>query len=535
MSTNPSISVIIVSYNVRDMLGNCLESLEHACSGVEQGVEVIVVDNHSQDGTVALLRPRYSKVRWIPLEHNTGFGSGCNRGASQARGELLVFLNPDTLVEKDTLSEMWNLFSTEKKLGIAGCRILNSDDTLQLACRRSFPTPLTAFFKFVGLAKLFPRSKVFGRYNLTYLDEFSDHEVDAVSGSFMCMRKSLFQKVGGFDTDFFMYGEDLDLCYRVQKMGFQNLYTPRTSIVHFKGQSSRSRPLRSLFHFYQAMVIFSHKHFELRPLPLALFYVAAILLGSVNFIRSSFRRWPRWLLDLVLANLIFYFSASIYASLTWGVPFYIQVPTLYIAWHTLLSVLILLFLGISGDYGRSSIQLPRSATTLGLAILAFYTVGFFFYEGNFSRISLGVTGVTTYAALVGWRFLVERGRLLHWRFLGARKRLLLVGVDERSVQFAERLQNGDVTGYEFLGLVAPISMHELSEDRLPEVIGEIDRLPSLVEQLDIQLIVVSQDVDSYHLAVRVLEALGKGGPPVRVLVGSPQSRTIQWVDLHLKD
>jgi len=225
------ISVIIVSFNVRHVLPACLNSIIHSSRKFPYKVEIIVVDNHSRDETVSQLKNSFSGVNWIELKENLGFGTACNIGAKHSSQPLILFLNPDTIIEANTLTVLWKFFESYKDTGVAGCKIKNPDNSLQLACRRSFPTPLVAFYRFIGLSRLFPKSRIFGKYNLSYLDENQISEVDAVSGSFMCISRDVFNKAKGFDEDFFMYGEDLDLCYRIKLSGKKNYYTPETTIL----------------------------------------------------------------------------------------------------------------------------------------------------------------------------------------------------------------------------------------------------------------------------------------------------------------
>src|SRR5690606_34839147 len=171
LPTRPKgVSVVIVSYNVRELLDACLQSLRHAAAAFGGPVEIIVFDNDSRDGTVSLLKPRWPGVTWIASDRNLGFGTGCNRGAAVATHDMLLFLNPDTLVREDTLAVMRDFFADRADIGAAGCKIVNRDGTLQAAAKRSFPSPRVAAYKFIGLGNLFPKSRVFGRYNLTYLD-----------------------------------------------------------------------------------------------------------------------------------------------------------------------------------------------------------------------------------------------------------------------------------------------------------------------------------------------------------------------------
>ncbi|MEK7748968.1 MAG: glycosyltransferase family 2 protein, partial [Bacteroidota bacterium] len=244
------LSIIIVNYNVRDFLHHALISLRKATKGIRS--EIVVVDNASDDGSTEMLRRRFPNVTLIASKQNLGFARANNLALKRARGAFLLLINPDTVVQEDTLRAMLEFFKNTPEAGLAGCKILNPDGTFQLACRRSFPTPWVAFTKIFGLSRLFPRSSWFGKYNLTYLSPEETYEVDAVSGSFMMLRKEVFEKVGGLDEEFFMYGEDLDWCYRIQQSGWKIYYAPLTQIIHYKGESTRRSSLDEIQTFYDA-------------------------------------------------------------------------------------------------------------------------------------------------------------------------------------------------------------------------------------------------------------------------------------------
>jgi len=200
------ITIIIVNYNVKEFVKNLLYSLHKALENYSS--EIIVVDNASSDGSVEDIKEKFSYVNVIANDENVGFGKANNQGLEIAKGKYIVFLNPDTIVREDTFSKLIKFIKSNPDAGMATCKVLNPDGTLQLACRRGFPGPWTSFTKIVGLSKLFPKSKLFSKYNLTYLDENKINEVDAISGSFMMFTREVYEKVGGFDPQFFMYGED---------------------------------------------------------------------------------------------------------------------------------------------------------------------------------------------------------------------------------------------------------------------------------------------------------------------------------------
>ncbi|MFN3595811.1 MAG: glycosyltransferase family 2 protein, partial [Rubricoccaceae bacterium] len=276
------VSVVIVTYNVREFLEQALESVEQASSGLS--VETFVVDNDSADGSADMVRARFPDVRLIANETNVGFATANNQALRLARGRYALVLNPDTLLQEDTLRSLVAFMDAHPEAGAAGCRILNPDGTFAPESRRAFPTPSTAFYRITGLSKLFPRSPRFGRYNLTYLPQDAVCEVDALSGSCMMVRREAILgpdkatgtkatgttpeagletargAAGLLDEGFFMYGEDLDWCYRIQQAGWRIYYTPDTQIVHYKGESTKKGDLRYVLLFYGAMLRFVEKH-----------------------------------------------------------------------------------------------------------------------------------------------------------------------------------------------------------------------------------------------------------------------------------
>ena len=254
------LSIIIVNYNVKEFLQNLLYSIEKASTNITK--EVIVVDNASDDGSVNLIKEKFPSVKLIENQSNVGFGIANNQALKMANGKFLLLINPDAVVSEDTFDKMICFFKKNPDAGLAGCKILNPDGTLQLACRRSFPGPWTSFCKVTGLSNLFPGSKLFARYNLTYLDIDRTYEVDAISGSFMMIRREVYEKVGGFDEHFFMYGEDLDLSYRIKQAGYKVFYVHTTQIIHYKGESTRRSSLDETKVFYEAMHLFVKKHFS---------------------------------------------------------------------------------------------------------------------------------------------------------------------------------------------------------------------------------------------------------------------------------
>lgn len=237
-------------------LRQCLQSVLN--SNEFGAFEIIVVDNYSHDDSCQMVEDEFAQIKLIRNNRNLGFSKAVNIGLAESIGEYVCVLNPDTLISDNTFNKLLDYLDNNKNTGCIGPKILNSDGTLQLACKRSFPNPLTAFFKLMGLSRLFPKSKIFGKYNLTFLDENKIHDVDAISGSFMLIPKFVINKIGDFDESFFMYGEDLDFCHRVSQAGYKIVYNPKTSIIHYKGESTKTAPYDMIEIFYTAF----HKYYQ---------------------------------------------------------------------------------------------------------------------------------------------------------------------------------------------------------------------------------------------------------------------------------
>jgi GT2 family glycosyltransferase len=252
-----TLSIIIVNYNVKYFLEQCLYSLE---SSSLLDKEIFVVDNNSTDGSIDYLRPKFPQITFIKNEVNQGFAKACNQGLALAKGQNFLFLNPDTIVAEDTLGTAVK-FLEQESIGAVGVRMIDGKGNFLKESKRSFPGPVTALFKLFGLARAFPRSRSFNRYHLGHLNENNNHEVDVLAGAFLIIKKEVLQKCGPFDETFFMYGEDIDLSYRIQKAGYKNFYVADTAIIHFKGESTRRGSLNYVRMFYNAMSIFVKKHY----------------------------------------------------------------------------------------------------------------------------------------------------------------------------------------------------------------------------------------------------------------------------------
>ncbi len=253
------LSVIIVSYNVKDYLWQCLTSLRESLRDID--AEVIVFDNHSHDDTVKCLQPLFNGVRFISSNHNLGFAKANNHAIRQSRGKYVLLLNPDTIVAEGSIRRAIAFMERHPQAGGAGARMTNPDGTDAKESRRGIPTPLTALFKFTGLCSRFPKGKHTGRYYMGWLPWDKEAKIEIISGAFFLARRSALEQIGLLDESFFMYGEDVDLSYRLLKGSWENWYLP-FRILHYKGESTQKSSFRYVHVFYKAMLIFCEKHYK---------------------------------------------------------------------------------------------------------------------------------------------------------------------------------------------------------------------------------------------------------------------------------
>ncbi|HEX2608682.1 MAG TPA: glycosyltransferase family 2 protein, partial [Flavisolibacter sp.] len=287
-----TLSVIIVNYNVKYFLEQCLYSVEKA--GTELDMEVWVVDNASTDDSVAYLQGLFPWCRFLVNKVNVGFGKACNQALAAAQGDYILFLNPDTLVAEDSFSRCIAFLEAHQKAGALGVKMIDGSGRFLRESKRSFPSPLTSLYKLTGLATAFPRSAVFGKYHLGHKDKNQDHEVDVLAGAFMMVRKTVLDRIGSFDERFFMYGEDVDLSYRIQEAGYENWYLSSTTIIHFKGESTKRGSLNYVRMFYSAMSVFVQKHYGgTRAGVFTASIQAAIWMRALITAAARFFRWIR--------------------------------------------------------------------------------------------------------------------------------------------------------------------------------------------------------------------------------------------------
>ena len=314
------LSVIIVNYNVKHFLEQCLISVKKALAGIEG--EIIVVDNNSVDGSLNLINNKFNEVVLIANKKNTGFSVANNQGIKIAKGSNILLLNPDTVIQEDSLRKCLEFFDKNKDAGALGVKMYDGNGRFLPESKRGLPTPSVAFCKIFGLSSLFPNSKTFGKYHLGYLSENENHKVDVLSGAFMMIRKNVLDEVGLLDETFFMYGEDIDLSYRIKKGGYENYYFSKTNIIHYKGESTKKSSVNYVFVFYKAMVIFAEKHFSKQHVKTfsKLINIAIYFRATIALIQRVLKRWILPIMDFIFFNGFIFGISSIYQNYS-GISF----------------------------------------------------------------------------------------------------------------------------------------------------------------------------------------------------------------------
>ncbi|MEM7103182.1 MAG: glycosyltransferase [Bacteroidota bacterium] len=490
----PRLSVIIVNYNVKYFLEQALFSVYRAADNLD--VEIFVVDNDSVDDSVAMVEEKFPDVKLIANKENVGFSVANNQAIEKANGDYILLLNPDTVVEEDTFEKCLNFMEAHPEAGGLGVKMIDGRGKFLPESKRGFPSPFVAFSKAFGLSRLFPKSKVFNRYHLGFLSKDETHEVEVLSGAFMLMRKSVLDQVGLLDETFFMYGEDIDLSYRIIKGGNKNYYFADTTIIHYKGESTRKGSLNYVRVFYKAMIIFAKKHFRgqaawifIFAMQLAIYFRAGLTLFS-NFLKKA------WLpmVDALIIFAMMFFLKEVWANTRYNDPDYylpmfmtFNVPLYISIW------LSTLFFNGGYDEPFNIGRLIRGFAFGTLVIAAVY--GFLPLDLRSSRalILLGAFG----GLLSLW---IMRAGLHYLRFgnmqLGALRKsnLVIVGSETESKRVQALIYQAQVQK-NLIGTISPESAYNSSS-----FIGNIDQLDELVYIYNVnEIIFCSTDISAQSI------------------------------------
>jgi len=488
------LSVVIVNYNVKYFLEQALLSVEKASTGLS--VEVFVVDNNSVDDSVRMVKEKFPKVILIANDHNPGFSTANNQAIRQATGKYILLLNPDTVVEEDTFKVCLDFMNQHPKAGGLGVKMIDGSGNFLPESKRGFPSPFVAFCKTFGLSSLFPKSKLFNRYHLGFLDHHENHEVEVLAGAFMWLRKSVLDEIGLLDEAFFMYGEDIDLSYRIVQAGYQNYYLADTRIIHYKGESTRKGSLNYVRTFYNAMIIFARKHFqgERAWLYIMMLKAAIYFRATITLLGNLVRQWYLPILDATVIVAGMYYLKKFWANYYFDNPDYYDASFMYI--NVPLYILIWLTVAyFSGAYDRRSNikQLVRGLFIGTFVLSAVY--GFLDLAYRPSRILIVLGAIWAVLSTVGVRFLLQFITQRNFNLeQSGEQNLVIVGSMGESQRVQSLIQQSQVRK-NYIGTVAPTGIQQ------PEVyLSNLQQLDEVVQIYKVnEIIFCSEDIRSQDI------------------------------------
>lgn len=493
------LSVIIVNYNVKHFLEQCLHSVYKAAKGIE--TEIFVVDNNSVDGSAHLIREKFPELHFIENKENVGFSKANNQAIRIATGKYILLLNPDTVVEEDTFSKVIGFMENHPEAGGLGVKMIDGKGNFLPESKRGLPTPWVAFYKMFGLSKLFPNSRRFGKYHLTYLNENEIHEVDVLAGAFMLMRKETLNKVGLLDETFFMYGEDIDLSYRITLGGYKNYYFPETTIIHYKGESTKKGSLNYVKVFYNAMIIFARKHFSGGNAGVFAFiiHLAIWFRAFISIFKRAMGKVVLPIFDGLVIFLGFVFITPIWENVRFETGHY---PAIFL--QLVVPVYILFWLvGIlfSGGYKKpvSLYNIARGLLWGTIAILLVYSL--VDEELRFSRVLILLGSIWSVFALLVSRLIFHWLKIKNLRLdLKKAKRIAIVGHSIEANRVKKLVEDSQIQS-ELAGFIALDN-----SDRDKNYIGQIQQISEIIRINRInEIIFCAENISSAQIIRAMLD------------------------------
>jgi len=495
------LSVIIVNYNVKYFLEQCLCSVIKACKNIES--EIIVVDNNSSDDSREFLLPKFTTVNFIWNSVNLGFAKANNQALGHTKGKYILFLNPDTIVPEDCFENCIHFFESHPDAGALGIRMIDGTGRFLKESKRSFPSPLTSLYKLSGFTKLFPHSKTFAKYHLGNLDEKENHEVDVLAGAYMMVAKNILDKTGSFDETFFMYGEDVDLSYRIQKAGYKNYYFAKTTIIHFKGESTKKGSLNYVKMFYSAMSLFVKKHYSgTRAGVFNLLIQIGIFLRATLSVAAKFlQRTGLPILDAAIIFMSFWCIKYLWSNFIRREVNYS--PNMLIIAFPIFTIIFLIASYYSGlyDKGYKQSQLNRSTGMAALVLLSGYAL----LPENI-RFSRGILVFGIVMAFIVMSFL--RWLFMQWNLLSrieddGYRQTIVVARENDFINITELMHKAGMPE-RVLGRVND------SLTSSSKALGSIHQLNHLIKMYPVKEIIFCEDILSFKEIITIVQQLPAG-------------------------
>jgi GT2 family glycosyltransferase len=487
------ISIIIVNYNVKHFLKQCLQSVYAANHTLQ--IEVWVVDNNSVDGSLVMLKELFPSVQVIANTKNVGFSKANNQAMEKAKGKYQLILNPDTIIEQDTLIKCFHFMEEHPEAGALGVKMIDGEGKFLPESKRGLPTPKVALYKMTLLNKLLPKSKTFGQYHLGYLPNDKTHQVDVLSGAFMFIRGSVLDKIGYFDETYFMYGEDIDLSYRITKAGYKNYYFPESTIIHYKGESTKKKTFNYVKTFYNAMIIFAKTHYKggHQKWLVGIISVAIWMRASLALVQRAIERIWVLFVDFIVLFIGFFALAKYWETYNRYVPEYY--PDEYFLYHIPAYIVTILFMvKLSGGY-QFPFKLHRSQRgVLFGAFLALAVYGILPLHMRFSRAILLLGSLWSLIGITLSRYLVNYFKTRSWSLNSEEQHRIAVLANLKEY---ERVVNMFALGKKEGQIVGQIAV---SQDTSDNSLGDIEQLQDIISIYRIsELVFCSKDLDSKQI------------------------------------
>ncbi len=488
------LSIIIVNYNVKYFLEQCLYSVLKATVGID--AEIIVVDNDSKDGSVDYLQPLFPRIKFIANKTNFGFGKANNKAIEICKGEFILFLNPDTIVPEDCFSNCINFFKSHSNCGAVGVQMIDGSGNFLAESKRSFPSLSSAFYKLVGLSILFPTSKIFNKYALGNLLKNQNFEIDVLAGAFIMIRKVVLEKVKGFDEDFFMYGEDIDLSFRVQETGYKNYYLGKQQIIHFKGESTKRGSLNYVRMFYKAMSTFVNKHYsgsKAKVFSLTI-NIAIWCRAFISIFQSIINKSGLLIFDAIIVYTSLFFTKEFWVNvLRDGKPFDGEFTQYSIPVFTFVFIIGALLSGIYDNLYKPLKALIASGTSV-IVLLAFYSLLPETYR--FSRGVILVGGILSGLMVTLIRWLLIYFNWIKNDEINNLKQTIVIGSNAEYIQVFNLMQKAGIDER----IIGRVGL-KLEEEN---AVGSIHQLKQLINEIGINEIIFCEGNLSFKEIIELI-------------------------------
>jgi GT2 family glycosyltransferase len=493
------LSIIIVNYNVVYFLEQCLYAVHAAIKNID--AEIFVVDNNSVDGSNAMVKEKFPDVKLIENKINVGFSKANNQAIKISTGEYALLLNPDTVVEEDTFKKVIKFMDDHQDAGGLGVKMIDGKGNFLPESKRGLPTPSVAFYKISGISRLFPRSKKFGKYHLGYLDKNKTNPVDVLAGAFMLLRKSVLDQIGLLDETFFMYGEDIDLSYRITEAGYKNYYFSDTTIIHYKGESTKKGSINYVRVFYNAMIIFANKHFTKKNAKLfsfliniAIYLRAGIALLS-RFIKNAFLP----LIDAVLIFLGFFFIKPYWEA--YKFPEGGTYPDEFLLYAVPGYILVWLFsIYLTGGYEKPAKILNILKGILLGTLLILVTYALLSEDYRFSRALILIGSAWGFITIISTRLFFNIINISPYKlYSNKKKRVVVIGSTEEADRVCNILNQSENKPH-IVGYIEPKNNGNKSS-----YIGNLNQLQDIirVNKID-ELIFCAKDITAQNIIKNML-------------------------------